>query len=98
MVSKKEEASYCDLPSVLSLVSTVFLSSQRPATPHPGNSHPAPSHARIRGSSGPFVVLSVLEEDTFMVSRNRQYLGESDSAVPSIVSESRQYLAQSIVA
>ena len=65
---QKEEASYCDLPSLLPLVNTVFLSSQRPATPHPGNGHPAPPHARIRGSSGPFVVLSVFEEDTFTVS------------------------------
>ena len=55
---QKEEASYCDLPSLLPLGNAVSLSSQRPATPH----------ARIRGSSGPFVVLSVLEEDTFTVS------------------------------
>ena len=47
MVSKRSKP----LSAILPLASTVFLSSQRPATPHPGNGHPAPPHARIRGSS-----------------------------------------------
>ena len=64
---QKEEASYCDLPSLLPLGKDLFLSLQRPATPHPGNGHPAPPHARIRGLSGSFVVLPVLEENTVTV-------------------------------
>ena len=87
--SPKGEASDCDLPSLLPLVHTVFLSSQRPATPHPVNGHPALPYARIRGSSGSFVVLPVLEENTLT-----EGLGTASTWGKAIARavDSRQYL------
>ena len=64
----KEQASLSAIFQACSPWQTLyFFPRTRRTTPHPGNGHPAPLHAQIRGSSGSFIVLAVLEENTFTV-------------------------------
>ena len=74
---------------IFQVYSPWYTPSQRPATPHPVNGHPALPYARIRGSSGSFVVLPVLEENTLT-----EGLGTASTWGKAIARavDSRQYL------